>query len=274
MRRLLFFLVSIILIAPISFSVSGSSAQAAGDCGSLRSQIFGTGSSDRESAQFQYNNLKSALAKSKASLAAAEQSLEAARKASAAYFLQHGQTHGLLEFKLHSASERAREDRANVQYYTQRLNSAAARLRRLSAEYKRLGCAGGGGGATTTEDWAGTYVDTSGHKLEISGSGATFTAESTWTASATQGGSNTMHCTANGSTAKCTGTGSYFDSDKTITTTTQTTLRKSGSTIREHDKVLTASCSPKKEGVSDCKDLGYTPAVHAGAEFTITLRKE
>lgn len=125
---------------------------------------------------------------------------------------------------------------------------------------------------STTEEWAGTYVNTSGsYKLEIAGSGATFTAETTWTGTGNQGGANTLNCTAHGSTATCEGTGSYFDDDKTITTTMETTLRKSGSTIRETDKILTASCAPKK--VADCKDLGYTPAVRAGAEFTNNVRK-
>lgn len=125
---------------------------------------------------------------------------------------------------------------------------------------------------STTEEWAGTYVNTSGsYKLEIAGSGATFTAETTWTGSGNQGGNNTLNCTAHGSTATCEGSGSYFDDDKTVTTTMETTLRKSGSTIRETDKILTASCAPKK--VADCKDLGYTPAVRAGAEFTNNVRK-
>lgn len=202
--------------------------------------------------------------------------LDEARQAQTRYFLEHQATSRELDLKLQYIMYAVKvREKEKSRLHDEALDT----YRQLQAKKAELSqCKAGAVRETptpkpVTEDWTGTYVDSSGHKLEIASSGATFTAESTWTASETQGGTNTLHCTANGSTAACTGAGSYFDTDKTITTTTNTTLRKSGSTIRETDRVLTAACTPKKEGVTSCKDLGYTPAVHAGAKFTINVRK-
>ncbi len=260
------------LIFAAGFSAPRLVARAADDCATIRSELFGSSPSDMQSAAYKYRNYRTALGNAQHRLRQDEESLDAARAAQSAYFVAHSKTDNLLEFRLSTAMNRAGEDRRNVAYFTEKLAAAAATLTRLNAEYKRLAC--GAAAGSTSENWAGTYVDSLGHKLEITGSGPSFTAESTWTASATQGATNTLHCTAQGSTATCAGSGKYFDPDKTIETTTKTTLTKSGSTIREKDEILTAPCEPKKEGVSDCKDLGYTSAVVPGAVFTITVRKE
>lgn len=199
--------------------------------------------------------------------------VDEARQAQTRYFLEHQATSRELDLKLQYITYAVKiREKEKARLHAEAL-STYQQLQEKKAELSH--CKPGAVERPTpepvTEDWTGTYVDTSGHKLEIASSGATFTAEATWTGSGNQAGTNTLHCTAHGSTATCEGTGSYFDDDKTITTTTKTTLRKSGSTIRQTDKVLTASCAPKK--VDDCSKLGYTPAVHTGAEFTINVRK-
>lgn len=204
----------------------------------------------------------------------ADQEIDTVRQAQTKYFFEHQTTSRELDLRLRYlmfAVKMRQKERA--QLHGQALDTYQ-QLQQKKAElaHCRPGTVLKTPAPEPAEDWAGTYTDTSDHKLEITGSGATFTANTSWTPSATQGGSSTLSCTASGSTAKCHGTGNYFDEDKSIEVTLETTLRKSGSTIRETDRILTAACSPKK--VADCKDLGYTPAVHAGAEFTVNVRRE
>ena len=257
-------------MALIAFATSGAFGAPgrpdAAECAYLQRAVSALTQSYRTQ-KAEYEQLTVALKKG-------HEQLDEARQAQTRYFLEHQATNRELDLKLQYITYAVRvREKEKARLHAEAL-STYQQLQEKKAEFSRCkpGAAETPAPQPVAEDWAGTYVDTSGsYKLEITGSGATFTAETTWTASATQGGTNTLNCTAHGSTATCAGSGSYFDDDKTITTTSKTTLRKSGSTIRETDKILTASCAPKK--VADCKDLGYKPAVHAGAEFTNNVRK-
>jgi 5-hydroxyisourate hydrolase-like protein (transthyretin family) len=123
-------------------------------------------------------------------------------------------------------------------------------------------------------DWSGTYSNNA-QTLVISGSGSSFTAKIQWTQPGstheTQGSDESWSCEAQGSQADCTGSGSYWDGDKTITLTSKNRLTLSGKSLAIREHIVTANCAAKK--APSCDRLGYTPTVQAGADFTSTVAK-
>lgn len=71
---------------------------------------------------------------------------------------------------------------------------------------------------------------------------------------------------------RCEIDGQYHDADKDIEYKGSATLTFSGNELTISGHLTRTSCMAKK--VSNCSQLGYTPAIHAGADFTTTLTKQ
>jgi hypothetical protein len=184
-----------------------------------------------------------------------------------------------------AVNDKLARNRAILNYNRSELNRAISQLSSIKKEMTHVrgelrssGCTEWENGKPPTQEhhrgngnaWAGNYA-AAGQTFAVSGSGETISF-----VHHANGGSwhsdEQGTCQLNGTAAVCEDVhGVYDDGDKTVDYHSKVALTLSGTAIGYHSLIETAPCDAKK--VASCNQLGYTPSVHAGAEFSATFTR-
>jgi hypothetical protein len=212
-----------------------------------------------------------------------EEDLDGGREQQATYFVEHGKTDAMLEWKLRNMTQGVDESRRTLAYYKKRENNDIREMNRIGLAMSSIrGChewereAPPEPSAGPREDWNGTYVGNNGAStMSISGQTNSLVAKMEWTqpgaTHGVQGSDDTATCKVREYTANCTTQGQYHDADKEITYKGSSELTLSGNKVTVVETIVSTVCDAKK--VPDCEDLGYTPTVSKGAKFTTTYTR-
>lgn len=124
-------------------------------------------------------------------------------------------------------------------------------------------------------DWTGIYKNDR-RVVHISGEGNCLAARAIYTepgkTHAAQGSEDRMTCQVNGLEADCTTIGTYHDQEKTIDFKGTVKFSLDGNRLSMIEHITGTTCRAQKE--PSCDKLGYTPAVHTGANFVDTVTRE
>jgi hypothetical protein len=194
------------------------------------------------------------------------------------YFAYYGKANPEYEAKLHELHDDLQTLYKQRAALIPQIAAQSAFVTQKKAQLRSAGCTPWKNGERPDEEhhrgnadaWAGTYHNGANQTLTVNGSGESLTFTQNWTQPGSEQGSNEQGtCSLNGTTATCEVRGEYHDGDKNIDYQSSVTLTLSGTAIGYHSQIQTARCDAKK--VPSCDQLGYTPSITPGAQFSATF---
>jgi hypothetical protein len=275
---LIIFAVSILFVAGLRLQVQAGGAD---ECTKLNQELYGVNGGGGVIAALRRDSAD--VARFREKVKRDEEDLDGAREQQATYFIEHGKTDAMLEWKLRSNTRNLDESRRTLAYYKNRENNDIRALNRIGLAMSSIrGCREWEHerppelSAGPREDWNGAYVGNNGAStMSISGEANSLTAKMEWTqpgaTHGVQGSDDTATCRVREYTANCTTEGQYHDADKEITYKGSSELTLSGNKVTVVETIASTVCDAKK--VPDCEDLGYTPTVTKGAKFTTVFTR-